>query len=47
MNIFVANLNFRVKTDQLQELFEKYGEVESVKIITDRDSQFKMEVLSP
>jgi len=38
MNIFVANLNFRVKTDQLQELFEKYGEVESVKIITDRDS---------
>jgi len=38
MNIFVANLNFRVKTDQLQELFEQYGEVESVKIITDRDS---------
>lgn len=38
MNIFVANLNFRVKSDQLQELFEKYGEVESVKIITDRDS---------
>ncbi len=38
MNIFVANLNFRVKTDQLQDLFEQYGEVESVKIITDRDS---------
>lgn len=38
MNIFVANLNFRVKTDQLQELFEQYGEVDSVKIITDRDS---------
>ena len=38
MNIFVANLNFRVKTDQLQELFEQYGEVESVKIIADRDS---------
>ena len=38
MNIFVANLNFRVKSDQLQELFEQYGEVDSVKIITDRDS---------
>ena len=38
MNIFVANLNFRVKTDQLQELFEQYCEVDSVKIITDRDS---------
>jgi len=38
MNIFVANLNFRVKTDQLQELFEQYGEVDSVKIVTDRDS---------
>ena len=38
MNIFVANLNFRVKTDQLQDLFEQYGEVESVKIVTDRDS---------
>ncbi len=38
MNIFVANLNFRVKTDQLQDLFEQYGEVDSVKIITDRDS---------
>ena len=38
MNIFVANLNFRVKTDQLQELFEQYCEVDSVKNITDRDS---------
>ncbi len=38
MNIFVANLNFRVKTDQLQDLFEQYGEVDSVKIVTDRDS---------
>jgi RNA recognition motif-containing protein len=36
MNIFVANLNFRYHEESLRELFEAYGEVESVRIITDK-----------
>ena len=35
MNIFVANLDYQVKTEKLKELFEAYGEVASAKIITD------------
>ena len=38
MNIFIANLNFKVQNEKLQEIFEEYGEVSSAKIITDRDS---------
>lgn len=38
MNIFVAKLNFRTEEDQLRQLFEGYGEVDSVKIIMDRDT---------
>ncbi len=38
MNIYVANLNFKVQDDELRELFEAYGEVSSAKIIQDRDS---------
>ena len=38
MNIFVAKLNFRTDDDQLRELFEQYGEVDSAKIILDRDT---------
>lgn len=38
MNIFVANLNYKIQEDQLRELFEAYGEVESAKIITDRNT---------
>ncbi|NCC72094.1 MAG: RNA-binding protein [Sphingobacteriia bacterium] len=38
MNIFVANLSFRFKDDQLRKIFEPYGEIESVRIITDRNS---------
>lgn len=36
MNIFVANLPYQVNEDKLLELFEKYGEVSSVKIIVDK-----------
>jgi RNA recognition motif-containing protein len=36
MNIFVANLSFHVNEDQLMELFGKYGDVTSVKIIIDK-----------
>ena len=38
MNIYVSNLNFSTKSESLQELFAAYGEVESAKIITDRES---------
>ena len=38
MNIFVGNLNFQTTEEQLQELFTPYGEVESVKIVTDKFS---------
>jgi len=38
MNIYVGNLNFQVKESDLQEIFENYGEVSSVKIITDKYS---------
>ena len=36
MNIFVANLNFKVSNDSLKELFEAYGEVSSVKVVMDK-----------
>lgn len=38
MNIFVAKLNFRTTDDQLRQLFEEYGEVDSAKVILDRDT---------
>jgi RNA recognition motif-containing protein len=38
MNIFVANLNYRLTSDELREVFEDYGSVDSAKIITDRDT---------
>lgn len=38
MNIYVANLNYRVQDHELQQLFEEYGEVSSAKIIKDHES---------
>ena len=38
MNIFVGNLNYRVQKEALEQLFGEYGEVESVKLITDRET---------
>ncbi len=38
MNIYIANISFRAKEDQLKDLFQQYGEVSSVKIVTDRDT---------
>ncbi len=35
MNIFVAKLNFKTKEEQLTDLFEAFGTVDSVKIIID------------
>jgi RNA recognition motif-containing protein len=38
MNIFVGSLPFKLEEDELRSQFEKYGEVSSVKIITDKYS---------
>jgi len=38
MNIYVGNLNFAVNENDLKELFEEYGAVDSAKIITDKYS---------
>jgi len=38
MNIFVAKLNYRTSVDSLNELFANYGNVESCKIIMDRET---------
>ncbi len=37
-NIYVGNLPFSIEDDQLRELFEEYGEVQSAKVIMDRDT---------
>ena len=39
MNIFVARLNFRTTSEDLQKQFEEYGEVSSAKVIFDRETQ--------
>lgn len=36
MNIYVGNLDFKVSDNELKEVFEEYGTVESVKIIVDK-----------
>jgi len=37
-NIYVGNMSYDTNQDRLKELFETYGEVVSVNIITDRDT---------
>jgi RNA recognition motif-containing protein len=36
--IYVGNLPFTATEESLHELFSQYGQVESVKLITDRDT---------
>lgn len=38
MNIFVAKLNSTTTSEDLQNLFERFGEVNSAKVIFDRDT---------
>lgn len=38
MNIYVGNLHFDLNEDELKKVFEEYGEVIAVKIITDKIS---------
>jgi RNA recognition motif-containing protein len=37
-NIYVGNLPFSTNEQEIQGLFEAYGDVESVNLITDRDT---------
>jgi RNA recognition motif-containing protein len=37
-NIFVGNLSFNTNEDELRQLFESYGQVDRVSIMTDRDT---------
>ena len=36
MNIYVGNLNYRLKEEDLEDTFSNYGEVATVKLISDR-----------
>ncbi|UCH13345.1 MAG: RNA-binding protein [Bacteroidales bacterium] len=38
MNIYVGNLSYKVEENELRQIFEEYGEVASVNIITDKYS---------
>ena len=38
MNIYVSNIAFTATTEDLRQLFEAYGTVDKVNIITDRDT---------
>ena len=37
-NIYVGNLSFNATEDQVRSLFESYGQVDRVSIVTDRDT---------
>jgi cold-inducible RNA-binding protein len=37
-NIFVGNLDFQTSEDELRQLFGRYGNVDRVAIMTDRDT---------
>ncbi|MBU2550013.1 MAG: RNA-binding protein [Proteobacteria bacterium] len=38
MKLYVGNLSYHTTESELRDLFATYGEVESVRIITDRDT---------
>jgi len=40
MNIFVAKLSSRTKSEDLEQLFKKFGEVQSAKVVIDRQTGF-------
>jgi cold-inducible RNA-binding protein len=37
-NIFVGNLSFNTNEEELRQIFESYGQVDRVSIMTDRDT---------
>lgn len=38
MNMYVSNLSFHTGEEDLRKLFDKFGQVSSVKIITDKET---------
>jgi len=38
MNIFVARLNFKTRSEELEKAFAQFGQVVSAKIVKDRDT---------
>lgn len=38
MNIYVGNLSYRMADKDLEEVFAKYGDVKSAKVIMDRET---------
>jgi RNA recognition motif-containing protein len=38
MNIYVGNLSYEVTEEDLKEAFKAFGEVETVKVLTDNDT---------
>ena len=38
MNIYIGNLNYRVREEDLKQVMEEYGVVDSVKNIIDRET---------
>ncbi|MGC4129808.1 MAG: RNA-binding protein [Bergeyella sp.] len=38
MNIFISNINYNTVDSELKALFENYGDVDSAKIISDRET---------
>ncbi|MCZ2647167.1 RNA-binding protein [Bacteroides fragilis] len=39
MHMYVGNLSYNVKESDLRQVMEEYGVVESVKLITDRETR--------
>jgi len=39
MNIYIGNLNYKVKESDLSQVLEEYGTVNSVKLIIDRETR--------
>lgn len=39
MNLFVANVNYRIDSDKLKSLFEVFGTVESARVIFDKETR--------
>lgn len=37
-NLYVSNLSYGVDTQQLQEIFEAFGDIQSAKVIMDRET---------
>ncbi len=38
MNIYVGNMSYSMSEDDLRALFEEFGPVDAVRVITDRDT---------